>query len=729
MNRCLVLAVRFHDGRYHGAGGWPPAPARLFQALVAGAARGATLADEDRRALCWLEQQSPPVIAAPAARPGQPFELYVPNNDLDAKGGDPRRIAEIRGATKRIRPWLFDESEPLLYAWQFDATDENAARASEVGGLADRLYQFGRGVDMAWATAEILEAEPLEDRLLAYQGAVHRPGKGSGALNLDCPTRGSLASLEERFRQWSQRFRVDGAKTLFAQPPKPRFVQVGYDCPSRQFLFEIRSAGDDRFAPWPTDRIVSLVERLRDAVVQKLTCALPSMTGLFDRVILGRNASEADKAQRVRIMPLPSIGHEHVDRAIRRVLVEVPPNCPLRADDVAWAFSGLKVEHGTVDPETGEIVGLTRLVRTEVLDMTEHYGIGTDAGHRLWRSVTPVVIPQSAARRRVDPARHRQEAKGAGERLDEELRASREALQALRHTGVATPLAAVRVQREPFSARGANAEDFAAGTRFDKRRLWHVEIAFNAPVVGPLVIGDGRYLGLGLMAPARRELGIWSFLIREESCRRIEPEILARALRRAVMARVQGVLGERQPLPLYFTGHQSNGTPARSGFHAHIAFAADLPRSRLLIIAPQVFERRAPNRDESAHGLTLDVALAGLLQLRAASRLFTLESRSVDVQDDPLFAPAMRWESRTFYRPTRHAKRVSAREALIRDFRAELLRRDAPTPEAVEVLEAQEGPRGGIAGSLRVTFNVAVPGPLLLGRTSHFGGGLFAAAG
>ena len=37
MERALLVAIRFHEGRYHGAGGWPPAPARLFQALMAGA--------------------------------------------------------------------------------------------------------------------------------------------------------------------------------------------------------------------------------------------------------------------------------------------------------------------------------------------------------------------------------------------------------------------------------------------------------------------------------------------------------------------------------------------------------------------------------------------------------------------------------------------------------------------------------------------------------------------
>jgi CRISPR-associated protein Csb2 len=727
MHRALLIAVRFHDGRYYGAGDWPPAPARLFQALVAGAARGATLTDEDRRALCWLEQQNPPVIAAPAGRAGQSFKLYVPNNDLDAVGGDLRRIAEVRGATKRIRPRLFDESVPLLYAWQFDAGDESLA--NDIVRLADQLYQLGRGVDMAWATAEILEPDDLEARLSAYPGAIHRPGRVGGALALDCPISGSLASLEDRFRKWSRRLRADGTRTLLEQPPRPRFRQVGYDCPSKYFLFEIRSADGDRFAPWPSERTTGLVERLRDAAHEKLKNALPSMAGLCERIIVGRNAGEADKAQRIRIVPLPSIGHEYADRVIRRVLVEVPPDCPLPADDIAWAFSGLEVERGAVDQETGEILGRTRLVKTADIRMAEHYGVGTDGGHRLWRSVTPVVVPESAARRRINPAPRRQEAKGANERLQEEERASREILQALRHTGVVTPVASVRVQREPFSGRGARAEGFAAGTRFARERLWHVEIDFTKPLVGPLVIGDGRYLGLGLMAPVRRNTeGVWCFSIAEEPCQQIEPEALTRALRRAVMARVQEVIGEQQRLPLYFTGHEPNGAPARSGSHAHIAFVADLPRKRLLVIAPHVFEQRAPSNDELENGLKLDAALAGLARLRVAGRVITLTSQPVDELHDPLFAAATRWESSTVYRPTRHAKGSSVADGVIMDVHTELHRRHLPQPDGIEVLSACMGPRGGIEAQLRITFKAAVPGPLLLGRTLHFGGGVFAAA-
>ncbi len=66
MTHSLLLSVRFHDGRYHGTGDWPPSPARLFQALVAAAAKP-SLDDASRDALAWLERQAPPTLAAPLA--------------------------------------------------------------------------------------------------------------------------------------------------------------------------------------------------------------------------------------------------------------------------------------------------------------------------------------------------------------------------------------------------------------------------------------------------------------------------------------------------------------------------------------------------------------------------------------------------------------------------------------------------------------------------------------
>lgn len=74
-------------------------------------------------------------------------------------------------------------------------------------------------------------------------------------------------------------------------------------------------------------------------------------------------------------------------------------------------------------------------------------------------------------------------------------------MQALRHAEVRIRPEVIRVQREPFESNGESAETFAEGTRFSKHRLWHVEVKFDEGFSGPLVIGDGRFLGLGIMAP------------------------------------------------------------------------------------------------------------------------------------------------------------------------------------------------------------------------------------
>jgi CRISPR-associated protein Csb2 len=436
MPRALVLSVRFHDGRYHGQPEWPPSPAQLFQALVAGAATGKALSAEDRTALAWLEQLAPPIIVAPAVRDGKGFTNYVPNNDLDAVGGDLRRISEIR-APKLIKARLFDARMTLLYVWLSDDGEEHAKRICDI---AERLYQLGRGVDMAWAWAETVDAADVEARLIKHGGAVHRPSRDGHGIAIPCPQNGSLASLEKRFEETRNRFTTIEStrkgQQLFAQASKPRFGAVPYDSPSRRFLFDLRkTTSESSFAAWPLTQVSRFVETVRDGAANRLRTALPARAATVDRVLVGRDAKESDKAARVRIIPLPSIGSVHVVRSIRRVLIEVPANCPLPAEDVAWAFSGLDV----IDPETGEIK--CGLIQGEKGPMLDRYGIDNGSGsegYRVWRTVTPAVLPERAARRRIDPRKLREEltasrnnagaefteVKPSGERLDEEHRAT-----------------------------------------------------------------------------------------------------------------------------------------------------------------------------------------------------------------------------------------------------------------------------------------------------------------
>lgn len=738
MPRALLLTVRFHDGRYHGTGPWPPSPARLYQALVAGAAEGSTIPPEEHKAFAWFERLPPPDIAAPPARAGQDYKNYVPNNDLDAKGGDPDRVAEIR-APKQIRPRLFDPQASLLYLWRFEGGE---AEARMLVSIAERLYQLGRGVDMAWASAELLGAEKAEARLAAHGGAIHRPANGDGML-LACPVGGSLESLTNRHKAVGERLqcRKAGRRTqqTFSQPPKPRFAQVAYNSPPERRLFDLRDLSVKAgFHAWPLREAARLVETVRNKAAARLRKAYEEAgwqdrIACVERVFIGRDATEADKPARIRITPLPSIGFHHADPSIRRILLEIQPDCPLPRADVAWAFAGLGLVE-RIDSETGEISQDVRLVEAENRRMLDHYGIAGDRRDvfRIWRTVTPAVLPERAARRRIDPKRMQAEAKAAAERAGEEARATSAVLHALRHARIAAKVEAIRVQREPFAAKGARAEAFAPGTRFAKERLWHIEIVFATPMSGPLIIGDGRYLGLGLMAPVKEPVSLHAFTI-DALVAEDDATMLVRALRRAIMARVRDVLGMRadEGLPTYFCGHEADGTPARATQHEHLFFAVlPGPTTQLLVIAPHRLARRVASRREHEYLHTLDAALAGFTHIKAGSAgvhdLSQLPALALAI---PLMGPAHIWESRTPYRPTRHASRgKDVAVVVVQDALIECERRGLPRPE-VTLLAQDGGPNGGnLSAHLRLRFAVAVEGPIMLGRDSHMGGGLFVAA-
>lgn len=712
----LVLHVRLHDGRYHGQGDWPPSPARLFQALVAGVGVRGALGDTERKACEWLEKQWAPIIAAPLAwQPRRGVLFYMPNNDSDSIGGDPAQIAKIRTATKISRPYFFDAGVPFVYAWPLSTAPEDHGFAKAICLLAENLYQLGRGIDMAWALGEILDDRKLDEILDKHPGRVFRPSVGKSMTSLASPCSGSLKSIEHRYRAFGERFRYvkDGriVKVVFRRPPKTLFQPVAYDSPPSRSLYELRDmAKDAAFLSWPLKEVVRLVETVRNNAAERMKRCFPGKLGMIERVFgLCRNMTEADKLRRLRIIPLPSIGHPHADRGIRRLLVEIPPDCPLPAKDIEWAFSA-------VDQATGEIQGM--LVRADDHGMLDHYGILADggAGYRVWRTVTPMALPILRPRGR----------KKGLERATIESETAAAVIQALRHTGVATKPVSIRVQREPFDGKNTRAEDFATGTRFPSARLWHAEIGFAQPVRGPLAAGDGRYLGLGLMAPVRQVVGTHAFSVIGGLSNGADTKMVAQTLRRAVMALVQDHLGPRTALPTFFTGHEANGSPARRGGRAHLAFAFDAARQRLLVIAPHLLEGRAPNQEERGHLFVLDAALRNLRELRAGSAgLLQLKPVVVSEDDDPLFARATTWETQTDYRLTRYGKRMTAEEAIIADVGLELRRRGLPTPVGIEELDVSRGPKGGLSAKLRIVFSIAIAGPLLLGKGCNLGSGLF----
>jgi CRISPR-associated protein Csb2 len=719
MTRYLAIHVRVHEGRYHGDGDELPSPFRLFQALVAGAGISGPLDDDTKNALTWLEVlPDAPIIASPRLMRGQAVTMFMPNNDLDKFGGDVRNIAKTRGAQKVWRPRHFDPEVPWIYAWPFP--EDGGNHADTICALSAKLYQLGRGVDMAWAWGEVLDEASLDAQLVQYNGLVRRPSAGDGLL-LACPSKGSFESLERRYQ--APRFRTESGQRVFVQQPKPSYRHISYESPPARHVFELRSSTEsERRVTWPLEGASSLVVAAREAARARLSDALPARIDDVNRHLVGRmrdGSNEVPAESRVRIIAIPSIGMHYADREIRRLLVEIPAACPLRSEDVRWAFSGAEL----FDPDTGEVKGVLLSPSAED-DILRHYGVG--AGARVFRSVTPVALPEGGKRRRIEPTRKLAEAKRGLERVVELSGARAAVVQALRHAGVCAPAESIRLQREPFDGAGSRVELFAEGTRFEKESLWHVEVAFGAPVEGPLLLGDGRFLGLGLMASAGDVVpGVHAFVVADGLVGQPEPIDVARALRRAVMARVHATVGTSERIAPFFSGHSEDGTPIRRSRSSHLAFAFEPDSRRLLILSPHVVERRAPTPRELDYLRTLDAALEGFCKLRAGrAGLFSLSSTFIGEHKDPILARSRVWKTTTPYVVTRHAKGRAAMEAVAVDVLTECRRLRLPEPR-VESSNVRGIPRLGLTGNVTLRFRQSVAGPLLLGRTRHFGGGLF----
>ncbi len=707
--RALVISVRLLAGRFHGNGDWPPSPFRLFQALVAGA-YGGRWQDEERaakdRAFRWLECLPAPLIAAPARVQSCSATYYVPNNDVDTVGGDPSRIAKIRVA-KTIRASLFDPVEPLLYAWPFDAGQEHAQQLAE---LASRLHTLGHGVDAAAAEAEILDW-PDAERRLAARAALARPTERLGAV--PCTVPGSLESLQTRNTAFRGRF-IDpsarGAPVLFRQPPKPLFRGVAYDRPPTRRLFDLLSAEDGRrFALVPQVRAAAVAAAIRDLARGQLERAMPGRASEIARVISGIGAGPADLARRVRFIPLPTIGFDRADPAIRRVLVEIPPDCPVVPEDLDWALAGRALP------------GFAAVVVTAARSngMLRHYGVDAELARR-WRSVTPVALPLARPSGRS----------GGASRVASEQHGVTAVLTALRHAGYDGRGVTVRLQREPLHLKGERAEEFEAA-RFDPARLHHVELCFPWPIQGPLVLGDGRWLGLGLMRPVRDvvpALQVFALAEGERNPPLAKAELVTRALRRAVMARVARDARSGERLPSFFTGHDANGRPLRNGMHQHLFFAAedadgDGRIDRVLVVAPHLADRTTDQ--DTAALQRLQVALERFDHVRVGPAECLRLHRLVA---EPIRQTARVWHSHVPYRATRHPNGGAAdRDGLVaQDIANECSRRGLPRPE-ITVDAVLTGPRGGLLVRATLTFRRLVTGPMLLGRRSHFGQGLFRA--
>jgi CRISPR-associated protein Csb2 len=522
------LAPYFHGRRDGGEPEWPPSPLRLFQALVAASAHDGL--DHMRPALRWLERQAPPLIVAPPGERTGGYRLSVPNNAMDivarawARGNDSGQ-GDANPATHRtmktVRPMRLQDGDGFAtvhYLWNLPdpLPDGIRAHVENLSSAARNIVALGWGVDLVVGHGQVLPQEDAD----CLPGECWRPSANQATGRLRVPAEDTLAGLEQRHARFLNRLSGNGFRPV---PALATFDLVAYrraTDPSARPLaaFSILNLDASGFRPYNPVRHTAVVAGMvRHALAQAADTAGWSQERI-NQVIHGHTPDGNGPARsgpdnpRLAYVPLPSIesrGAKDGERtshvgSIRRVLVVGHPGMDA---EIAWARRILSGQE-LIDERTGQSVALLSLLPNS--DATVR---GYVAPSSIWSTVTPLILPgyddPDHVRRRLGELRDAQDAAQKkpellgrlDDRIDKLLR------KALGHAGFTDSLAVhaeLEWRRVGFRAGLDRADRYAVPEKLRRYSRCHVRIRWRnaagqtAAMPGPLVIGGGRFCGLGL---------------------------------------------------------------------------------------------------------------------------------------------------------------------------------------------------------------------------------------
>lgn len=495
----LLLSVRLLDSRFHGlaANGdrpnWPPSCFRLFQAIVAGNARGVSLSAQVVEALKWLETLPPPVVIVPQSKEGRVTVTYVLNN------------SEGRSRTQKfLRPTLLNCDRLIEFGWQYDPSESMAQNHARVLLDAVRhIRSFGWGIDLAIGHGVMQERLP-EPSVSRFH-FVPREQPDAPGIEIRVPRVGSMDSLSECFRQYLGRFESSESTLLESGGPlyQPWPYTAGIARPNAVFKLI-----DEKEEParYPHAKLIHIAGMVRHAAIQAMSKAPPPWIDNPDwvsRVVRGkRDETVGDDHKQFSYVPLPSIGHAHADAMVRNVMIVAPFGLERELEYLAERLDGVALEpedqaeacETHSPPLLPERITLQKFTPPPGKFIAEHY-LGTAA---VWETVTPVILDGCNRKSKTDS-------------LESIARATEKLVcKALARAGITTPCE-FTWQSLPFfkntlSAHKYDREGKRTGyfrpTYLTGRSAVHLRLTFTCPVPGPITLGAGRHCGFGLLATA-----------------------------------------------------------------------------------------------------------------------------------------------------------------------------------------------------------------------------------
>lgn len=536
-------AATAHDDRR--AAEWPPHPARFFSALAAALYDPARIDNQERDALLWLENQPPPSIDVDLGildRGGwrEVHDVFVPVNDVSLVGDAERPLrdaretlarldaatpsAEREAALKKARKVVQRETTKLaaLLADQqvVDAAPSTTALNTAAALLPDRrtrqvrtfpvVVPDRRTLAFIWPGDATMPVRTALDRLcervtrlghsssLVRCAVADRPASPTlvpsddGEFVLRTVGPGQLDRLDAEFR----RHQGVESRVLPARPQRYGRPAAQRDvAPPRQGAFSdewivLERVGGARPL---SSRGTDLSRALRDALLEQHGAnALPaSLSGH------GSGGSPTDEPH-VAFVALPFVDHEHADGSVLGCAIVMPRGLApsdrgLLLQVIAAWERNRAVEDGTMELAGGSVPPVC-FRRVELPGkVTLRPGTWCRPARR-FISATPIALDRN-------PGNLRSNQQGTAARAAVE--AQRSIADACERIGLPRPRS-VEISQAPLLAGAQPARAFLPwpGRPGRTPRVHvHADIRFTETVRGPVLLGAGRYFGLGLCLP------------------------------------------------------------------------------------------------------------------------------------------------------------------------------------------------------------------------------------
>jgi CRISPR-associated protein Csb2 len=501
---------------------WPPHPERVFMALVAAHYQAGGAADE-RKALLWLEQQAAPALTVSDCEVRSSVTVYVPVNDLTS----PRLNTNATPSSSQIadglallpenryrQPRRFMAAvprDPVVFLHWSATLDEPTLHALQ--GLCRKVTAIGHSSSLVqmW-----LELSPPEANLIASANPAAR-------YRLRVAGAGHLVDLDARYNreEWDQYRQLNLAiaaargkrqkelKTELAQRfghsrpsfrrPVPSLWQ-GYDpvtpaikqssAPGTSFgsqLIILRRVDGPSFC---LESTLQLTKALRDTLMAK--CPVQPVPEWISGHAGDGTASATDH---VAFVPLPHVGREHADGHLLGLGLAVPKAISPEEQSRCWRsllFDKFGFASEPLDLRLGPLgVWQVQLEQSEghaVALRSETWTAADATGARRWATVTPISFDQHPS----GPDKWQQ--------IEQMI------ARACQRIGLPPPTDIVMSPVSMFIG-SPHGRGFPCLRRKSGGNIHHTHaiLTFERPVIGPILVGAGRYRGYGFCRPLREE--------------------------------------------------------------------------------------------------------------------------------------------------------------------------------------------------------------------------------